>query len=71
MDTATWKVSPTTARLVTELQNELAAEVETLRDWHADMSETWQQSERGTNVGAWLEGLQDLVDTLEDLDTEV
>jgi hypothetical protein len=64
-----YKLSEATVRLINETIMALNAEQEEHQGiWDGHQTETWQESERGTTVAAWIEELGDLADQLDALE---
>lgn len=51
-----------------ELATDLSADRDTVQERWDRRSETWQGSDEGNHVLAWIQELDDLVDTLENLE---
>ncbi len=68
MAAATWALTPETKKKIAEIATDLNAEIEELRGTFDEKPESWQEGDRGTDVSAWLDGLDDLTTTLENVE---
>ncbi len=65
-----YSLSVETAAALDLLRDRLDSERSTLAAVWDDMSERWQESERGQAVSEWLSALETVVDAVEDAETE-
>lgn len=66
-----WELTAETLDKMLSLPSDLRAEVEGMREKYNGMSERWQESDKGQAIDAWLDGLWDLADTIENTDEEI
>lgn len=62
-----WRISKELYVRITELESDLGAFAQEQRDKFADMSEHWQESDKGTEVDAWIDQLSDLQEALDNV----
>ena len=65
-----WELSSEVRAVVIEARDLLNTEVEEMRDRFNNASDKWQNSDKGQEIDAWLETLEELADTLNQFDTE-
>lgn len=65
---ATWALSPELSKKIAEVASDLNAEIEELRGEFDDKPESWQEGNRGLDVGTWLEELEGLTTSLENVE---
>jgi len=55
---------------VAELATDLSAAAEAFRDAWNERTERWQEGDKGTATDAWIEGLEEVAESLENLESE-
>ena len=64
-----WELSSEVRAVVIEARDLLNTEVEEMRGRFNNASDKWQNSDKGQEIDAWLETLEELADTLTLADT--
>jgi len=65
-----FRLSDELAARISSLASDLGTEARELRDQWEERSERWQDGDRGTEVSAWIDELDDLAESLDSLDTK-
>jgi hypothetical protein len=65
-----WELSSEVRAVVIEARDLLNTEVEEMRDRFNNASDKWQNNDKGQEIDAWLETLEELADALHQFDTE-
>lgn len=67
---STFKLDKGLVTRVAELASDLSAAASEFRDTWTARSEGWQEGDKGTAADAWIEGLEEVAQSLENLESE-
>jgi hypothetical protein len=70
MSDSQWQLTPELETAIKHVTNDLYSETQDLHSAFDDSPEKWKDSEEGQNIGTWIDGLEQLVETLEDTDVK-